>query len=212
MKDSPERKSLHGFLFLLIFSVVLSIPALRGWPFPWLVSLGAYLSIAMASPALRKSFPRWYFGKITRFSVALAGSLSLLSFFALNIFHSKFHPDVSSYGFLLPVHKLGGILAAGIIFSISNAIFEEIVFRRIFFDAIESERGSLIAVITTSMLFGYGHLHGYPPGLLGGLLAGIYGFALGCLRRITGGIGLCIIAHIIADATIFTILLRSNAF
>jgi membrane protease YdiL (CAAX protease family) len=57
----------------------------------------------------------------------------------------------------------------------------------------------------STLLFGLGHLHGYPPGHVGALLAGIFGFCLGCLRVYTGGLGLPVIAHIAADATIFQI-------
>ncbi len=48
------------------------------------------------------------------------------------------------------------------------------------------------------------------PVPLGALLAGLYGLALGWLRVVTGGIGLPVIAHIAADATIFTIAARSG--
>src|ERR1700733_6478234 len=50
-----------------------------------------------------------------------------------------------------------------------------------------------------------GHLHGYPPGPLGAVLAGIFGMALGLLRLWTGGVGLTILVHICAGGTIFTI-------
>jgi membrane protease YdiL (CAAX protease family) len=43
------------------------------------------------------------------------------------------------------------------------------------------------------------------------VLAGIYGLCIGWLRLFTGGIGLCIAAHIAADATIYAIVVRSGA-
>jgi uncharacterized protein len=48
------------------------------------------------------------------------------------------------------------------------------------------------------------------PGLLGAVLAGIYGISLGWLRAFSGGIGLPLLAHIAADATIFTIIASSG--
>lgn len=53
-------------------------------------------------------------------------------------------------------------------------------------------------------------MHGYPPGLLGAALAGIYGLALAWLRVFTGGLGLPVITHIVADATIFIIVVRAG--
>ena len=46
--------------------------------------------------------------------------------------------------------------------------------------------------------------------LLGAVLAGIYGLALGCLRVFTCGLGLPVIAHIVADATIFILVVNSR--
>jgi hypothetical protein len=43
------------------------------------------------------------------------------------------------------------------------------------------------------------------------VLAGIYGLCLGWLRVFSGGLGLPVIAHIAADATIFTIIGRAGA-
>lgn len=60
--------------------------------------------------------------------------------------------------------------------------------------------------LLTSVLFGYIHMKGYPPGNMGTLLAGIYGFSLACLRIMTKGIGLVIFAHIIADITIYCLI------
>ncbi|MDB6153237.1 MAG: family intrarane metalloprotease [Chthoniobacteraceae bacterium] len=109
------------------------------------------------------------------------------------------------YRSLFPVHALGGIIYTGIVFSLLNAIFEELVFRGVLYDALESQWGAWGAVVATAAMFGYGHLRGYPPGLPGVVLAGIYGLALGWLRVRTGGLGLPIAAHIAADATIFVI-------
>ena len=78
------------------------------------------------------------------------------------------------------------------------------------FDAVQSEWGGGVAIFATAFLFGYGHMRGYPPGPLGAMLAGIYGLCLGWLRVFAGGIGLGVIAHIAADATIFTIVARSG--
>jgi membrane protease YdiL (CAAX protease family) len=57
-----------------------------------------------------------------------------------------------------------------------------------------------------------GHVHGYPPGPIGTVLAGTFGFAVGLLWMWTGGLGLAIVVHICVDATIFSLLCWSGAF
>jgi membrane protease YdiL (CAAX protease family) len=96
------------------------------------------------------------------------------------------------------------------IFAILNASLEELIFRGVLFTAIESQVNTPPTVLITAMLFGWGHMHGYPPGPLGAILAGIYGLALGWLRVFTGGLGLPVMAHIVADATIFLIVVRAG--
>lgn len=115
---------------------------------------------------------------------------------------------MSEYQEALPISAFGGVLVFGFIFPIVNAISEELVFRVILFDAIDAQAGKWIAAILTSILFGYIHMKGYPPGATGAILAGIYGFSLACLRIFSKGIGLVIIAHVIADITIFCLIIK----
>ena len=117
-------------------------------------------------------------------------------------------PDLEHLHRYLPLERLGGFVVGGAIFSVCNAILEEIVFRGVLFDAVRAARGLPTALIVTSVAFGIGHYGGYPPGAAGGVLAGIYALALGILRVHSGGLGASIVAHVFADATIVTILAR----
>lgn len=108
--------------------------------------------------------------------------------------------------------SFGGIIPFAILFSLLNAVCEELIFRGILFDALASHWSPWTAAVFTALLFGYGHLQGYPPGPRGAMLAGLFGLALGCLRILTGGLALPILAHIAADATIITLLTRAGAF
>lgn len=100
---------------------------------------------------------------------------------------------------------------AGVAFSICNAFLEELAFRGVFYDAAESQFGTGLAILGTAALFGYGHMGGYPPGPLGAIFAGIYGLLLGWLRHVSNGLGLTLISHVAADATIFAILVWTGA-
>jgi membrane protease YdiL (CAAX protease family) len=93
-----------------------------------------------------------------------------------------------------------------------NATLEELLFRGLLWGAVADEWNDRIALAATSLLFGALHLHGYPPGPLGVILAGLYAIGLGLLRTWTGGLGLAVACHICADATIFGLLARAGAF
>jgi membrane protease YdiL (CAAX protease family) len=205
-----DWRALHGLLVFALIAGATFFPAFRVWPLIWFVPLAAYAVLVALLPPLRANFRPWRFGRVTRPAVLATMGIALVSCSALVAFHVFVHPDVRAYGTFLPVSTLGGVLAVGVLFSVFNALFEEIIFRGILFDAVESQWGAWGAVVATAFLFGYGHLRGYPPGLFGAVLAGVYGLGLGWLRLFTAGLGLSVIAHIAADATIFTIIARSG--
>jgi uncharacterized protein len=187
-----------------------SVPILRVWPWPWLAPLAAYAVLLAIVPGMRATFRGWRFGKISTPAVIATLVIGAGACVVLAAFDHFAKPDVRALGEFLPVSALGGLVVAGVIFSIGNALLEEVIFRGVLFEAVESQFGVWGAVIGTAALFGYGHMHGYPPGPMGAVLAGIFGLCLGWLRVFTGGLGLPVLAHIAADATIFTIVARAG--
>jgi membrane protease YdiL (CAAX protease family) len=202
---------MHGLVIIALIAVATFVPVFRMWPLLWVVPLIGYAGLVRLVPPLRATFRPWRFGRVSSSTVAATVAIAVGSCAVLVTFHLLAQPDVSAFRTYLPVATLGGIVAAGVLFSLCNALFEELIFRGILFDAIESEWGVWIAVAGTAFLFGYGHLGGYPPGPVGAVLAGIYGLCLGGLRVFSGGLGLPVAAHIAADATIFTIVARSGS-
>ena len=59
----------------------------------------------------------------------------------------------------------------------------------------------------TSLSFGLAHAHGFPRGVIGVVLAGSWAAMLGVLRHHTRGLAAPIVAHVVADATIATVVL-----
>lgn len=201
--------AVHGLVYLALMGAATSIPVLCVWPLLWVVPLASYAVLVAVVAPLRVTFQPWRFGCVSVTTIAATMAISVGSCSVLVAFQWYASPDLQAYRGLISVSTPGGLLVAGILFSLFNAIFEEIVFRGILFDAVESQRGARVAVLTTAVLFGYCHLRGYPPGPPGVLLAGLYGLFLGGLRVLSGGIGLPVVAHIAADATIFTIVART---
>ncbi len=208
--SQTDWRPMHAPAFVALMGAATFVPLFRIWPLLWLIPLMAYGALVAAVPPLRASFRPWRFGYISTPAVLSTLAIAVGSCSLLVTFHLLTQPDVSAFRGFLPVSSLGGVLAIGVLFSIFNALFEEVIFRGILFDAVESQWGIRVAVIATAFLFGYGHLRGYPPEPLGAVLAGIYGLCLGWLRCFTGGIGLAVLTHIMADATIFIIVARSN--
>jgi len=112
----------------------------------------------------------------------------------------------------LPVSAFGNLILTGACFSFVNAALEELIFRGLFWEIVAKEWNAVVALVVTAILFGLGHLHGYPPGLLGVVLASLYGVALGLLRWWTGGLALAVACHVCADATIFSLFVSAGAF
>jgi membrane protease YdiL (CAAX protease family) len=205
-----DWRALHGLLFFVLLIAGTFVPVLRVWPGLWIAPLSAYAALVSMIPPLRATYRPWRLGRFTRPGILAALGIAAVSCSALAVFHYFVHPDVHAFAAYLPVTTLPTVLALGVLFSIVNALCEEVIFRGILFDAVESQWGVRGAVIGTAFLFGYGHLRGYPPGPLGAVLAGLYGLCLGWLRVFSGGLLLPILVHITADATIFTIVVRSG--
>jgi membrane protease YdiL (CAAX protease family) len=202
---SSNWRLAHGGLFVLLMVFALIIPVVRQWPWLWIIPIAAYFLLLAVFPQLRRSFSWLHIGRLTRRTIIATVALMLCTTFVLLIFQSVMQPETAVFRERLQLAKLGNVFLAGIIFVTLNAVMEELVFRGIFFDAIDSQWGPSIAVIGTAVLFGLGHLHGYPPGSIGAVLAMLFGLALGGLRLWTAGLLSPILAHLAADGTIYYI-------
>ena len=215
MTASTSKTAWPGIHFAILFIPWLLVshflPTLR-WPWHLLLPLAIYASLAALIPALRRTITWPSTGRIDGVGVIAANSLSVLTAAVLIAFQAVVHPDVTAVAAAMPVDAFGNVVFAGVCFSIGNAIMEELIFRWSLYEAVATEWGSAFAVGATAFCFGFGHLHGYPPGLLGIILAGLYGVFLGLLRWWSGGLCLGIGCHATADATIFGILASTGAF
>ena len=203
---------LHGVLFLALLGLTAAGAWPRIWPLYLLLPLLIYAGIVSILPPLRRTAPQLALGRMTGVPLVIACVLSVATVLALIAFHMLAHPDVSDLTTKLPVSSLGSLILVGVCFSALNAALEELIFRGVLWEVVAAESNADVALIVTAGLFGLFHLHGYPPGPLGAVLAGLFGLALGLLRRCTGGLGLAIACHVCADATIFGLLLWSGAF
>jgi membrane protease YdiL (CAAX protease family) len=199
----------HGFLFFTFLAATFAFHPFRRWPWLLLAPLIGYFLVVAFSPKLRRSLCWLRAGSVSFPAIAAAVVMAAATSITLLVFNHLARPDLHEFRAVIPLQSFGTILAA-IVFSVVNATLEELVFRGILFDALDVQWGKWVTLNATAFLFGLGHLHGYPPGWIGICLAAVFGFAVGALRWWTGGLALPIAAHVAADATICSIVLRAN--
>ncbi len=165
MNETPTIRSKiwrasHGLGLLVLIIALGWVPVLRTWPWLWLASIAAYFLLVAVVPPLRTSFRPWRFGRVTTFSVVATLVIVFGSCAVLVVFHAFNRYSLGVLPMLVPHRMLDSIFVAGVVVSVLNALFEEVVFRGVFFDAIEALCGDWGAVAATAAIFGYAHLHG----------------------------------------------------
>ena len=208
---APARldwRPLHAVVFLVLFLGTMRTPIAAYWP--WYVAIPAlvYACLCGMIPALRRSCAWIVLGKWDGLALSATPLIIALSSLALVLYQWIMVPDVRELAGRLPARVLGSVVLAGMLFAVVNAILEELLFRGVLYDGVEWRWGWKTAVMVTAAIFGIFHVHGYPPGAFGAVMAATYGLLLGWLRHRTQGLSLPILAHVFADATIFGILVH----
>ncbi len=203
--NSANWRALHGGLILALMMLPMFVPGLTRWPLYLLAPLLVYLLLACILGPLRRTVAWLRLGRFDSRVIVATATIILVSTSALVAYEELFHPDLSSVAEQLPVRGPLPVYWACALFAIVNALLEEAIFRGIFLDALASQLGSWWAVFLQAVLFGIGHAHGYPPGIMGIVMASLYGLLLGLLRLRAQGLIAPFLAHICADATIFCI-------
>jgi hypothetical protein len=110
------------------------------------------------------------------------------------------------------------------LFPLINAAIEELEFRAILLPALTgvslTGTGSitelfafrpLLALLIQATIFGLQHrAGGFPSGLIGTLLAGVFGFQIGVMRLYTGGLVHGYLVHVMADTVIALLVYREE--
>src|ERR1700736_362893 len=189
---------------LTLFSL---IPGTRRWPWSFLMPVLLYWALLQSFRPLRLTatwlrtghpiLPIW----IIAATVAAGSAVSLLLWFKLA------RPDVEWAMGLIPSWSPGRLVLLGLGFALFNAAVEEMIWRGVIFDALERARLPItLVVLMQAVSFGVVHLHGFPSGSLGILLASAYGAILGVLREQTRGLLVPFVTHAVTDSSIFGIL------
>jgi membrane protease YdiL (CAAX protease family) len=198
--------AVHAILLLLLLLVPLGVPVLTQWPWYLLAPLAAYGLIVCLVRPLRQSVARLRIGRFDRRVFAVTTGIVLVSSAALGVWQIAVQQDFHEQVERLPAWSQEHWVWAGLLFAVVNALLEEIVFRGILWESLTVELGPSKGILAQAVLFGIGHLHGVPEGLVGVGMVTVYGVVLGWLRWVAGGLGAPVIAHVFADATVFTLI------
>ena len=207
--NANDWRAVHGGLLLLFLPIPMLLPALAGWPWHILVPLLGYAIVVCLNGPLRRSLNWLHFGRLDGRVLAVTTAIVLVSSTALVLYYLLFSPDLSHLSEHFPAATGLTLILAGVLFSVVNALMEELAFRGIVMDALESQLQATTALAAQALAFGAAHYHGFPAGPVGVVLASIYGLMLGMLRRWANGLAAPVIAHICADATIFAIVVNA---
>lgn len=173
------------------------------------------LAVALAAGIVAGNLPGFARGSLSWIrkgdwgpqQILIIAVVAAISGITLVCWYAVVKPDVSDFAGRVSDVRPVALIALGVLFSVTNAVCEEFLWRGMIFDALERISLPPAAVISIQALsFGMAHLHGFPRGVSGIVLASIYGFILGCVRKQAKGLLTPIAAHVIADLVIFAIL------
>ena len=196
----------HAGLLLILLALSSFIAMLRPWPLYLLAPLAAYALIVALFPPLRRGVAWLRFGRFDGVVLAWTAANIFGSSAALVLWFLLARPDLRELTEKIPHVGPARLLLLGVTFSVMNALMEEAIFRGVFQEALTVEWGARLAVGIQGLLFGVIHVRGFPHGLEGMVMASAYGVALRWLRVRSGGLAASCLAHVCADATIFSLL------
>ena len=196
----------HIALLALIWALVVGfVPHIQLWPLNPLAPLIVYGMAVVLTPQLRRSVGWLRTGHFRPDVRLLVVATVIVSSAALVIWTVFTKPDLQRHLALIPEMPLWVYPLAAIGFATINAAMEEIIFRGVMMEALDSALGETYwSVGTQAVSFAALHyLAGFPNGVLGFLMVFVYGVMLGLVRRRSKGLFAPWVAHVAADITIF---------
>ena len=207
------RRNAAG-IALTLLATMSSLWALSGvWPRSWplvpLVPLVAFAGIVRISSLRERVAPWVERGRMERSLIPFIVATVLVSGIGLYLWFVLTQPDVTRFRAMIPEGSFLVVAIGGLIFSLLNALVEESIFRGVMQGALTDLIGNFWLVIAIqAAVFGHAHFQGFPSGWSGVLLAAAYGVVLGLMKRRSGGLAAPVTAHVLADMTIFVILVQ----
>ncbi len=201
------KSDFSSFLQSMFWPLFLISLLLLPWPASFIIPIAVYLSVIYLSDKTKKETSWLKFGTVKKTTIYLMIPTILVSSAALILWVFLLKPDLTDLKKMVPANSIPVIVIVGLLFSVFNSIWEEIILKGILWNGMEKIVSSILIInLFQAVLFGVMHLNGFPRGIIGAVLAGIYGLLIGFIRKNSGGLLAPIVTHFFADATIFGIL------
>ena len=176
----------------------------------FLIPIVIYLSIIVLSEKMRKEVGWLSWGQIDRRTWAFIGIAVFGSVLSLAGWAFLIQKDLSMFTINLPDTGPVLLILAGLAFAASNAFVEEFLARGILWDGLKNIFSKIHFVIfIQAVIFSIWHYHGFPGGPVGAVAVFIWSLLLGMVRYRSRGIFAPVLAHFLADLTIFIILIAA---
>jgi uncharacterized protein len=172
------------------------------WQVTMPLALAAFLFVLPARPALGPL--RQPVGRVPIWGTIACAAVTP---FALGAWFRLFDPDLSQITRQLPHYGPTELALGAVGFVLVNAFCEELIWRGVVQSRLTALLSERDAIFVQALSFGAQHVHGFPRGVAGVILAGVWAIGLGMLRRRSGGLLASILAHVVADATIAAIII-----
>lgn len=200
--------TIHFNVFLVCYWLEDFFPHFSNSPFGQLTVLGLYAFAVVCIPALRHSVGWLHPGRSNSTVWALSLTTIVLASIALIAWVHYLNPNLHSYSGLLPNLPPALMILFGIGFSAFNAAAEEITWRGVMLEALDSAFGpGFWPIVIQAASFGIAHYKGgFPSGIVGVLMVFVYGLVLGAIRLLSKGMLYCWLVHVAADSTIFCLI------
>jgi len=203
-----DSKRLRDFFFWPLLTLsILFLP----WPVQFIAPLSVYLVVYALVLRKDKNREKWLtLGILNKPVIIMMSVVIVLTSASLLLWYFLADPDITDLKNSFPKSGLFMLIIYGILFSVFNSIWEEFIIKGILWDGLEQLHLHFIILnIIQAVLFGVLHINGFPRGLTGAILAAVYGFLIGIIRKKSKGLLAPCITHTCADSTIFVILALS---
>lgn len=190
------------FWLVLLAGIVLGVP----WPLSFVLPLILLFVAAAFWPWMASTLSWWRWGIWDKYVGGLVVLVTVASSAGLVLWFVNTSVDLGEMLAQLPDMHLMVFVAAAMVFSVLNACWEEFLFKGMMWDGLSATglRENWVNWIQ-AFFFGLVHYHGFPNGWTGVAMAGVYGLAIGWIRKRSKGMFAPVLTHIFADLTICTL-------
>lgn len=202
------KNEISYFVHSLFWPIFLASLLVLPWPIAFIFPIILYLLLIMLNNKFKNEIQWLKIGHINKTTIMIMIPTIIISSTALILWVFLCKPDLTDAMKMIPTKSVIGIIIIGLLFSVFNSIWEEIILKGILWNGLELFISNILLInLFQAVLFGVMHFNGFPRGLIGAILAGLYGLLIGFIRKYSKGLLAPMITHFFADATIFGILI-----